>query len=337
MNVEINTQHCPAGSPNRNLWFRQTPAGDGVWQDIRYDFAPDALPARWLVAIDQPLEGSFTFVPKERRIFFATEPPEVTHYSASFLNQFAYVVSPMSHPGYRGTHMIGQPGLVWFYGSPVGANAQAGKTLGWQELANNSPQKTANLSVICSTKARTTAQRQRLALVDQLRRDMSDEISFFGRGSNPISDKAEAIAPFRYHIVLENNHIPHFWTEKLADAYLGDSFPLYVGCHNLDAYFPVQSFKYLVADDPEKAVRSIREAVDADLWSKNRASLLEARRRLMQEHNFFALTDRIIRRQDSAATSSNLSRPEELLSSKRFGAAARLGSIARKLFSPGTR
>ena len=124
MRAEINTQHCPANSSNRKLWLRQTPAGDGVWQDVEYSFAPETQGARWLIVVDQPLTASATTIPKERRIFFVTEPPEVTTYSAAFLNQFGFVVSPMHHPGYRGTLITSQPGLVWFYGCPIGADAE---------------------------------------------------------------------------------------------------------------------------------------------------------------------------------------------------------------------
>jgi hypothetical protein len=41
---------------------------------------------------------------------------------------------------------------------------------------------------------------------------------------------------------LENSQSPHYWTEKLTDAYLGWAFPLYVGCPNVGDYFAKESF-----------------------------------------------------------------------------------------------
>jgi hypothetical protein len=333
MIVEINSQHYPAGSANPAILFRQTPGGDGVWQDIAYRLAEENSPARWLVVFDEPLPESKTAIPRERRVLFVTEPPEVKQYGNAFLNQFGTIVSPMQHQGYQGRHIVSQPGLGWFYGSPTGNNGQSETFMDWQALSTGKPEKDAGISVVCSNKNRTAAQRERLNFVQHLRDEMVDEISFFGRGSNPITDKAEAISRFRYHIVLENNHIPHFWTEKLADAYLGGSFPFYIGCKNLEEYFPAGSFIYLDAARPAEAVKTIRQAVKQDLWAQSRAVLDEARQRLMWEHNFFALATRIIKEQDPVSTSPALSAPAALHTAKDFRVARRVGRTLRRLIS----
>ena len=67
------------------------------------------------------------------------------------------------------------------------------------------------------------------------------QIDLFGRGFKEIGDKADVIGPYRYHLVLENSACPHFWTEKLADAYLGYCLPIFSGCANVVDYFPPDS------------------------------------------------------------------------------------------------
>src|SRR5437667_94736 len=78
-----------------------------------------------------------------------------------------------------------------------------------------------------------------------------------GRGIRAIEDKADGILPYRYHVALENSQFPDYWTEKLADAFLGFAHPLYWGCPNLERYFPAQSFTALNIHDPAQAIAAI--------------------------------------------------------------------------------
>ena len=77
-----------------------------------------------------------------------------------------------------------------------------------------------------------------------------------------MSDKAEAIAPYAYHLVLENNYIDNFWTEKLADAWIGWALPLYLGAPNLAAACGLpDGFVALDPDDEEGNLARIAQCL----------------------------------------------------------------------------
>ena len=105
-------------------------------------------------------------------------------------------------------------------------------------------------------------------VVERLVRHFGSRLSRYGRGFKPIPDKAEAILPYRYHITLENSSVKDYWTEKLADAYLGGAYPLYWGCPNLADYFPSDAFTMIDIDDPDTAIATIEKAIDNDYFPK---------------------------------------------------------------------
>jgi hypothetical protein len=127
-----------------------------------------------------------------------------------------------------------------------------------------------------------------------LKEILADRLHWFGRGVRPVGDKAEAIKPYRYHIALENNFLDHFWTEKIADAYLGMAFPFYSGCKNLHEYFQRDAFAYIDIDDPIAAANTIESAVANNIFEKRIARLREARKQVLFEYNIFNETRNVI-------------------------------------------
>ena len=69
--------------------------------------------------------------------------------------------------------------------------------------------------------------------------------------TEPAIADLEAIADY---IALENSSHAHYWSEKLADTYLGWSFPFYWGCPNTSDYFPEQSLCQIDRDDLARAI-----------------------------------------------------------------------------------
>jgi len=70
--------------------------------------------------------------------------------------------------------------------------------------------------------------------------------------------------------------------------------PFYVGCTNASDYFPAESFIPLDIDRPDAAIDIIRSAVADGEYEKRLPAIIEARRRVLHEHNYFALLARTI-------------------------------------------
>ncbi len=92
--------------------------------------------------------------------------------------------------------------------------------------------KTAMCSLIASEKRSQPGHALRHALAGQVRRAGLD-VTVMGRGYKPFADKAEGLAPYRYSLVIENVRERNCFTEKLIDAVLCQTVPIYWGCPNI--------------------------------------------------------------------------------------------------------
>jgi hypothetical protein len=270
--------------------LRQTDDGRGQHKGVTIHI--DAYEAaNWLVVLDDIAVAEATHVPRERRILFVTEPPGIKPNDAAFTNQFGIAVSPFALPGFKGRWIESQSGLNWFYGAPL-IDGQFVPRLSLGDLrrmpvpANKRPR----LSVVCSTKSKLPRHRERLALIEALRTALPDAFDVFGNGFQRIPDKSDAIDAYRYHLVLENNDIPHFWTEKLADAYLGYALPVFSGCANVTNYFAPDSMLRLPdITDHNAAVALIKDLLARDPWDAHIDAIRRARTKLIEDYNVFSM------------------------------------------------
>ena len=259
-------------------------------------FAPfaDLSEPDWLVVYDEPSAGLATTLPRSRRILVTTEPPGVKVYRPEFLAQFGTVVGPVTPQGFDGTVIRSHPGIPWFYGvTPEGGID--GRPLDLADMqAMPAPDKPFELSCVVSRKRTTEEHRMRLRLVDELVRRLGPRLHLFGRGIKEITDKRSAIDPYRMHLVMENNRLPHFWTEKVADAWLGRALPLYCGAPDLDRYFPADSFIRVPFEDVGKAADVVEKAVLDEAWRTRADAVERARRILLERQTVFDVISRAV-------------------------------------------
>ncbi len=252
--------------------LRQSPGGSGVWGDLRVTLDPVETPD-YVVAFNHIPETLRVTVSPDNVWCFIQEPPEPEYrWMRKGFPHFARIYT--QDPGRRGPRYLHDHGsLPWHVGRS------------YDELVNESlPHKSRPLAWVTSNLALHPGHRRRLAFLERLRAEMHFDL--YGRGFTPIPDKWDALAPARYAIAVENRSIPHYWTEKIADAFLAGAMPLYFGATNIDRWFPRESYVWLDIDDPATP-RRVAEIVNSDLAEKNRDALFEARRRVLDEYQFF--------------------------------------------------
>ena len=219
----------------------------------------------------------------ENTLFIAAEPEEKKVYPKAFYRQFHRIIDTHDRSGHpRITRHA--PCTTWHIGLD---HHRFCFDLGYDALqALSVPEERRNqVSVVCSAAAFTPGQRQRLAFLTELKRHLGDRLEHFGRGFRPVTDKLEAILGYRFHLVMENCRARDYWTEKLADAYLGWSFPLYVGCPNLGDYFPESSFVPLHIEDPAGAAATITRLLARAPDAAELAAVAEGRRLILDHYN----------------------------------------------------
>lgn len=286
-------------------WLRYFPNEDGRWGECLFLFERDCRAYDWLVVYDDvpPKAGQARGLaqeelscPRGNTLLVTTEPASIKTYGRGYAAQFGHVLT--SQPSWALPHPrrhFQQAANHWFYGSGREHWMHRDALVRGPSPAD----KTQVISVVYSPKRqRHTLHARRFDFIETLR-GLLPEMAVFGRGATPMDDKADALAPFRYHLAVENHIGAHHITEKLTDAFLGRCLPFYAGAPNAADYFPADSFIPIDIDDPENAAAIIRRAIHENAWEKRLSAIEEARRRVLEEQHLFAAIGRIVAGDDA--------------------------------------
>lgn len=125
----------------------------------------------------------------------------------------------------------------------------------WESLDTTKKQ---NLSLIASKKRFLPGHKLRHQSVEFIR---SEGISadIMGRGYKPFSMKSDGLAQYRFSVVIENCREENYFTEKLVDALLCKTVPIYWGCPNVGDFFDTAGMILCeTLDELKEAIRSAR-------------------------------------------------------------------------------
>jgi hypothetical protein len=283
-----------SGPLSSELLLRHFPGRVPRWGEFSFDLAgAEANPDYWVVLHDLQRPERCRCAPS-RTVLLFWEPSAICRCGDRFTSQFGAVVTcqaSLRHPRV----LLHQPGLPWWAGIRMESGAE------WRAVADYDffkaavlPEKADRISVINSGKRMVAGHEARGRFVAALKERFGDRVELFGRDSRPVADKLDAIAPFKYHLAIENSVEPHYWSEKLADAFLGDAMPIYCGCPNVSEYFPADSICRIDVRDHAAALRSIEAALASDAFSRTAALRAAAREQLMDQHNLFAFLARVL-------------------------------------------
>lgn len=277
----------------------------------------------WLVCCDHGFADATTVIPRSRRILVISEPSPMNYLSPQFVSQFGILLSPYMVRGFRGFWFQSHAGLAWHFG----AELQGGKlrpTLAYQDLVDLPiPAKTNIVSAVVSNKVVHEGHRRRLRFLELLQRRLGNRLVVFGRGIREVKDKAQAIMPYAYHLALENTVEPAYWSEKLADAYLGYALPIYAGCPDVDRWLPQDSLLPIDLRQPEQACEQILEAIDRGTYEARLPAVCKARRQILEQERIFDVVARAITAAPQV-TQSCLTQPERIRSLPRAGIGRRV-------------
>lgn len=304
----------------------QSPWGLCEWDGVKFFIDDDVSEAdAWIVFENVP-NALTVQCPPERVILLTFEPPAIKSYPSGYLRQFSRVVTchQMDHPGV----IRWQQCLPWHYGRNLAARGEDRFVETYDTLLKDDPFafKDRLASIVCSAKKSRDCHRRRHRFVSILESAGIDGLDFFGRGrSVEASCKRDAIRPYRYHVVLENSCQRDYWSEKLADAYLGGAFPIYWGCPNLENYFPEGSFARIDMDRPEESVDSIRRILSSSLYEDSIPLLHQARDLVLNRYNFFPAMASLVRSIPGGPPAVVTVRPEEMFTLRGMIRRVRLG------------
>lgn len=265
-------------------WSRQTPNHDGIWKNHKFICNKKNSFCDYWVVYENLIKKETVLCPPNNTILITGEPPTVNTYHPKFLAQFKTIITchpSLPHPN----TIISHSSLPWMVGYQP-PKEKFSKSYHELNKIKNYP-KTKLISVICSNKTFTRDHKNRFEFVQKLKNYFGNKIDFFGRGFTPIQDKWDAIAPYKYHIALENCSIKHYWTEKLADSYLAQAYPIYYGCPNIHDYFPENSLSQINIHKPKQAIKIIENIIQNKTYEQSIKSLVQAKKLILDTHNIF--------------------------------------------------
>jgi hypothetical protein len=260
-----------ASQPPYDL-LRQTPKRSGIWDDIKFTM-DEVEECDYLISFSYPEKNIQVKCPPSHHWMIVREPPVswAKHWSTS--QQSAYRVFT-TLPELDGTKYIhSQPALPWFVDRD------------YDFLTSCSiPQKTKKLSWVTSAVNVFPGHQTRLNFMKKIQREIKFDL--FGRGFQYIDDKWNGLAPYHYSLAIENFSNSYFWSEKIADCFLGWTMPIYYGCTRITDYFPQEAMIQIDIHDPH-VVEQIQEATAQEPRKQNVEAIAYARELVLNHYQFF--------------------------------------------------
>ena len=124
-------------------------------------------------------------------------------------------------------------------------------------------------SIIASSKQETTGHKLRHAIIARYASRFG--IDVFGRLYNPVDRKVQALADYRYSIIIENSQTEYYITEKLIDAFLTGTIPIYWGASEVSKIFDCDG---ILAFKDETDFSRVIGLATPEYYVKKRAAIL---------------------------------------------------------------
>ena len=217
------------------------------------------------------------------------------HYPDEYVKQFDLITTCSGYLFKHENVMERPPTLEWYFGVyqkyiHIPDKKKLINTISYEELLKtNKPVKKKLISVVINEKSFTEGHVKRREFVLKLKQHFGDSLDILGRSFNYIHDKKDAILDYKYHIVIENSVFKHYWSEKLADAYLGWSYPIYYGCPNLSDYFDDKAYSLIDIDDIDYSIKVIELLISNNIYEKNNFYIEKARNDILNKYNMFEM------------------------------------------------
>ncbi len=269
-------------------FIKQLPSLNPVWGNCEFYINEDIDECDLWVVYGGLEKEEGTKVAKENIVLITTEPESVHKYNHQFTKQFGAIVT--CQKGIKHPNIIHQQqALPWW----IGYKMQSGEDKYYKtydELkALPTPIKTKLASIIVSNKTFTKGHKKRHDFLNKLKNELGDQIDIYGLGSNTLDDKWDGIAPYKYHIVLENSSTNDYWTEKLTDTFLAGAYPIYYGCTNIYDYFTKDTLSVIDIDNTDEAINTIKYIIQSDLYERSEGELKIAKNLILDKYQIFPM------------------------------------------------
>ncbi|MBE7178327.1 MAG: hypothetical protein INR69_18145 [Mucilaginibacter polytrichastri] len=296
MTVQTNTPRMLVTTPWNHAFIHDRLPADGKLNG--WSVQVDEFPAEtdvWVVWGNLPRNMQVNC----RKTYYVTEEVHDRRaYNQNFLAQFDEVISSRTdivHPVITPTFELG----TWHCGPS------------YDELGKlSSITKTEIISVVSSDLTDLPGHKKRYAFVNKLIGHFKDKLHVYGRGFNPIAEKWNALAPYKYSIAIENNAINGYFSEKLTECFLSHTMPVYAGAPDIDQYFDKDALCIINPDDFAGSVRAIEELLAEDPYDSVLPKIIRQKEQYLQRYHIFNALSLAIGKPDALPLKRKRLQPE---------------------------
>lgn len=268
-------------------------------------FLPSSERAGFEFFLNEPIEGADAWfviegtlpwdntcnVPQNKVFFLGAETARSMGYFyetpgwLSYLKQFTHIYSPQELMWDNAT--LSYPFLPWMVNSNHGPRmfARSPRDIGFFRDQRRI-EKTKLISVFCSSQGMTTDHRARFRFTEALKNHFGDRLDWFGNGVKLVPQKWDGLADYKYSIVLENQATSKVITEKIQDAYLCLTMPIYWGAPEAPDLFGKDSLHTIDVRDLPRSIAKIEDVIAADDYHSCLPDLVSARAVVTEDLNF---------------------------------------------------
>lgn len=129
--------------------------------------------------------------------------------------------------------------------------------------------KTLNLSLIASKKKSLPGHKLRHRIAAWLVKN-EVEADLVGTGYKPLVNKADGLAPYHYSVVIENCQERGYFTEKIIDALLLKTVPVYWGAPDIEKFFQVEG---MIVCQTERELEEAILSISPEDYSRRRLAI----------------------------------------------------------------
>tara|TARA_Y100000816_G_scaffold92668_1_gene64135 strand:- start:3871 stop:4749 length:879 start_codon:yes stop_codon:yes gene_type:complete len=105
--------------------------------------------------------------------------------------------------------------------------------------------------------------------------------------------KFKGLIDYKYSLCIENCSRENYFSEKITDAILCWTIPIYYGCTNIGKYFPKDSY-YEVNINEDDCIEKIKTIINKPITEKNILALKEARDLILNKYNIWDVIEKTL-------------------------------------------
>lgn len=269
--------------------YRLAPNYEPKWGTI--EATPNINDADYYVIIENASDRTLEKLPKDKTFCFPSESDFVKKSKIYNKYNFKYTFTYNTH-----YHFVN----VLFF---MGGSYDTYKKLEY-------PEKTNLCSAIMSSKTMTYGHKLRKSFLINFCNKYPGLVDVYGQGwrgnsmpgykgqlaignRNGMPTKYDGLVRYRYSICCENSEVHNGFSEKLTDAFLTWTIPIYFGCKNLSDFFPKDSF-YQFHPNEENVYEKVKAIIERPVTEANIKALKIARELCLDKYNIWPSIERLV-------------------------------------------